>query len=296
MTPPLASIPGVANVHTLHGPDADPTAPPGLLVEVPHGADTQAHYDALAQRLESPLPAHLDRFFHVNTDVGAWDVGLAAAQQWVDADPTRSAVAIRCAIPRTFIDVNRVIDVAVSDGLTPGLMPWITVPEDRMLLRALHDRYTVLVRGAYQRVCGAGGLALIPHTYAPRTVPIDHIGMDIVDALERVYAPGVIEIAPLRPEVDLITVTPEGDDRSPPGVADAFTEQLAAVGIAVERNGAYNLHPVTMGARWSNAWPGRVLCFEVRRDLVTHWEPFVTKALRADGITTIARCLAHALG
>ena len=58
---------GIAEQVTVRGQRA--TGPATLLIEVPHGADTAAHYDALAARLVGPLPARLDRFFHVNPDV-----------------------------------------------------------------------------------------------------------------------------------------------------------------------------------------------------------------------------------
>lgn len=291
----IESRPGVAEVLRIDGPHADPEADPTLLVEVPHGADTQAHYDHLREQLASPLPDRLERFFWVNTDVAAWDIGLRTAQRYVERVPTASALAIRCAIPRTFVDVNRVVGEAPRDGLTPGMQPWITDATDRRLLSGLHARYTALVKGAYRQVCGGGGLALIPHTYAPRSVPITSVGMDIVEQLERCYQPDAIEEAPLRSEVDLITVTPEGEDLAPPGLADALTPALAEIGLTVQHNHAYNLHPVTMGARWSNTWPGKVLCFEVRRDLVTKWEPFVAKSMRDDVIGRIADTLAGCL-
>lgn len=291
----IRSEPGIASVHVLHGAEADPGAPPALLVEVPHGADTQADYDAVARQLKSPLPDRLERFFHVNTDVGAFPLGLRTAERFVEAVPTASALVVRAEIPRTFVDVNRVIGEAARDGLNAALLPWVVHPDDRAWLTGLHARYTALVEAAYQRVCDAGGIALIPHSYAPREVPIAAIDFDIVAALEHVYAPERIETAPLRGEVDLITRTPEGADLAPPGMAERLTASLAAHGITVHHNGAYNLHPVTMGARWSNRWPGQVLCFEVRRDLVTHWDPFVPKALRTDGIDRLAASLVDAL-
>ena len=59
----LASEPGVVEVVRRGGVDG-----PGLLIEVPHGADTLEHYQALRAQLRSVLPAGLERFFCMNTD------------------------------------------------------------------------------------------------------------------------------------------------------------------------------------------------------------------------------------
>jgi hypothetical protein len=279
----------------VRGPLADPTAPAGLLIEVPHGADTQAHYDALAGALVSRFPARLDRFFHVNTDVGAWQLGERVARRLVELVPTASILAIRCAIPRTFVDTNRVLGELPAAGMTPGIPPYVTDPADHTLLRALHARYTACVADAYQEVCGAGGLALIPHTYAPRTVPIEVIDERIVDELDRVYQPQILDVSPLRPEIDLITHTPEGEDLSPPGLAAELIAGFAAIGHHAQVGVSYSLHPSTQGAAWSRQYPGQVICFEVRRDLVTHWEPFVEKRIRVDAVERLAEVVVDAL-
>ncbi len=286
----ITNIEGVAEIHRFGD------GPTRLLVETPHGADTRAHYDALATRLRSPLPDHLERFFHVNTDEGAWAIARAAAEAFARRVPDASVLALRCVIPRTFIDVNRVLDADRSqDNLTPGLQPWITAPEDVALLTELHTRYTAIAAAAYAEVCGAGGRALIPHTYAPRSVPIARVDREIIDNLERVYQPGVIETAPLRAEIDLITETPEGEELAPEGLADRVSARLEALGYAVERNGAYTLHPVSTGARWSALYPRQVFGFEVRRDLVTYWEPFVPNRHRSEVIDALGEALAAAL-
>jgi hypothetical protein len=285
--------------------DPPERARPGLLIEVPHGADTQALYDQLEAQLTSPLPPRLEKFFWVNTDVAAFALALRIAERFVQRHPEKSALVVRCTIPRTFVDVNRVLDDDAErpKGLTPGMQPWIRTPEDQQRLYAMHREYTAFAGRAYRAVLGPPGteprddgpVALIPHTYAPRSVPITVVDMDIVGALEAVYAPGEIEKAPLRAEIDFITETPEGEDQSPPGLVDALVPKLAALGHQVAHNHAYSLHPVTMGAKWSGIWPGRVLCFEVRRDLVTHWDPFVVKALREDAIDGIAGAVASSL-
>jgi hypothetical protein len=67
----LKSIEGVAFVERIDGPDADPGAPATMLVEVPHGADRRAHYDALRARMVGALPDDLHLFFHVNSGTTA---------------------------------------------------------------------------------------------------------------------------------------------------------------------------------------------------------------------------------
>ena len=266
--------------------------PPTLVIEVPHGADEQVHYDTLRAELHSPLPAHLERFFWVNTDVGAYALGRRIAERTAAAGG--SALVLRCLIPRTFIDVNRRVDTA-EPGMTPGLQPYITDARDCTLLLELHQRYTAAAEAAYSRVL-PGGFAVIPHTYAPHTVPITVIDANIVTELERVYQPAIHATCPLRPAIDLITETPEGEDRSPPGVVDALRTLFAQQGIEAVQDHSYNLHPATMGRVWSDRWPGRIVCFEARRDVVTDWNPFGPKPLREDRIDAIAAVLVQALG
>lgn len=261
------------------------------LVEVPHGADEPRHYRLLESLLRSPLPDDLIAFFQVNTDVGSWALGQALVRALeARGEPV---CAIRCGIPRTFVDVNRVLSDH-EQGFTPGLQPWITDPADKMLLTSLHVAYTSVVRAAYHGICGRGGRALIPHTYAPRTVPITDVDATIVEQLRSFYDTPRIEECPLRPEVDFITTTPDGEDLAIPVVPDLMA-RLADLGVKAERDGSYTLHPVTMGARWSADHPGQVLCFEVRRDLVTEWTPFDPQPLRHDRIEAIAHALVDGL-
>lgn len=261
------------------------------LIEVPHGADEPQHYRFVEALLQSPLPDDLIAFFQVNTDVGSWALGRALVEG-LEARGER-VCAIRCGIPRTFIDVNRVL-TDEEQGFTPGLQPWITAPEDRLLLTSLHVAYTSVVRAAYHDICGRGGKALIPHTYAPRTVPITTVDATIVEQLRSFYDTERIGDCPLRPELDFITLTPEGEDLAIPGVP-RLVDALADVGVQAEVGGSYVLHPVTMGARWSHDHPGQVLCFEVRRDLVTEWTPFQPQPLRSDRIEAIAAALIEGL-
>lgn len=291
-----------AHIETLRGTDADAEAVPSLLVEVPHGADRLSHYRDLATQLRGPLPRELDHFFCVNTDVGAWQLGRAVAEAVVVLRPDVAVRAIRCLVPRTFIDTNRVPDAGgphSEGGVTPGLQPYIHDPADQTLLRRLHRDYTATVAAAYAEVCGAGGLAFIPHTYGPVTMGIDKVDDAIVDKLHWALAPERAETWPLRAEVDLIHCDADGESLAPAGMIDAMHRELADVAEVVE-NGAYWLHPSTMGARWAATYPAQVLTLEVRRDLlVTEWTPFAEMAVEAESVARfawpIARVLAAAL-
>jgi len=295
----LRSIPGVAHVERFQGAHAADGTPPTLVVEVPHGADRTRHYDALAARLQSPLPDGLVDFFHVNTDVGAWDLGRAIAAAFLAARVRESVLLVRCLVPRTFVDCNRVLgdEAALTQGgLTPGLQPWITHPDDRTLLRQMHRAYVDLVDAAVADVVGRGGHLVSPHTYAPRTVGIDTVDLDIVENLHRVYAPELADTWPLRPEIDLITADGEGVRQAPAGVTDAVVAELSAQGREVVENGTYWLHPATRAAQLSARHPGRALCFELRRDLaVKSWTPFAEMRPDHDQLAPVARVVGAAL-
>jgi len=275
---PLSSIDGVAFVERIAGPAADPAAPPCLLVEVPHGADLRAHYDALRARMIGALPDDLHVFFHVNTDVGAWAYGRRVAERVVAADPRRSALLVRCLIPRTFVDANRLEDAKDSlarTGLTAGVAPYVRDPADVALLLALHRSYVALVERAYERVCGAGGFALSPHTYGPRTMGIAQIDDDIVHALRKAHEPEAWASWPVRPEVDILTRTTEGARHAPEGMVERLTDAYRAIGICAVESVTYQLSPVTQSWRYVMRYPERVLCLEVRRDLlVAEYTPF----------------------
>lgn len=270
-------LPGLVEL-TPFGPTEGPESPLDLVIEVPHGAAGPDELFALARRLRSALPARIERFFYVNTDVGAYALSEAIAARVLAARPQTRGVLARALVPRTFLDVNRLLDASAeayaSGGVTAGVPSFITDPDDLRLLSGIYADYRAALDPIWARLA-PGGLGLTPHTYAPRTVGISRVDERIVENLEACYAPGVEETWPLRPEVDLITTTPEGLDLAPPGLADALTRGLAALGVTAERDKSYNLHPVTLGNLRSVAWPGQVLCFEVRRDLLVRaWTPF----------------------
>ncbi|MBK7859442.1 MAG: hypothetical protein IPJ65_12625 [Archangiaceae bacterium] len=276
--PHLESIPFVADVERLDGPQADRSAPPSLLVEVPHGADQRAHYDTLRTRLVGVLPEDLHVFFHVNTDIGAYQWGRRVAERVVAADPTQSAVVIRCLVPRTFIDTNRLEstgDDLKKAGLTAGVAPYVRHPRDVELLLGLHRTYVGLTESAYGQVCGAGGFALSPHTYGPRTMAIEKIDDTIVELLKQAHEPSAWEKWPVRPEVDIISKDPEGRALAPAGMVQRLIARYREAGVTAVDSQTYTLAPAAQGSRWAAKYPDRFLCLEVRRDLlVEKYRPF----------------------
>ena len=301
MTAALASIEGVVDVEVLRGARATAATPPSLLIEVPHGACRRAHYDALRAQMKGDLPADLHCFFSINTDVGAWEYGRATARRVLQEHPEKSAVVVRSLIPRTLIDCNR---PATRDGgdlqkgaLTAGVPAYIDHADDHALLVGLHAKYVEVAEAAFALVCGKnGGLAIIPHTYGPRTLGIQGVGRDIVDQLRWACAPERESTWPLRADVDLLTTDPDGRDWSPPGMVPALVDGFATVGLQAKANNAYNLHPASLGHTWSTRYPGRVLCLEVRRDhLVQAWTPFDEMTVVDEKVARVAGVLAPVL-
>jgi hypothetical protein len=294
------SLDGVAYVEILRGAEASADSPPEFLVEVPHGADQRRHYDALRERLVGELPADLHAFFHVNTDEGAWAYGRATAEAIVAAAPQRSALLVRCLIPRTFVDCNRPADYdggnLSSGGLTAGIPVYVTDDRDRALLLELHTAYVGLAEAAFAAVCGQGGQALVPHTYGPRSLDIAGVDATIVDQLRVAYAPERVESWPIRAEVDLLTRDGEGTELAPAGVEAALLEAFTEAGFEPRANDTYYLHSAALGHRWSVTYPGQVTCLEVRRDLVVEsWEPFEEGRPSAERVERIARVLGPTL-
>jgi len=272
----MRSIPDIVDVTVARGARAPEGAPPDLIIEIPHGATRTADYDAVAAQLTSTLPDRLVDFFHVNTDAGAPELGLAIARRFVADEPGRIAVVLRCRIPRTFIDCNRRMDATPEDfragKVTPGLMPWITSDADRALLRGLYDRYVAAVIDATSRL--AGGALLLLHSYAPRTVDVE-VDANIVASLHRAYQPEVEPTWPLRPPIDVIGKTIEGVDLAPAAVVDALRAQFEPLGLPVANSATYPLHPSTLAWARVQEHPGRAVCIEVRRDLLAApFEPF----------------------
>lgn len=301
MTPssPIASsIADVVDVELIRGDRAPEGAAPDLLIEIPHGATRTTDFTNVASRMESPLPEGLVDFFHVNTDAGAPELALATARRFVALEPSRSVVILRCRIPRTFMDCNRRIDASAEDfkaaKVTPGLMPWVTAPADRALLRERYDAYVGAVRSAVAATMPSGAMLML-HTYAPRDVDVQ-VDEHIVTSLRRAYQPEVEPTWPLRPEIDLIGRDLDGSSHLPPAVAEAVKSGMAAEGVTVGGGETYPMHPSTLAWDHATAWPGRTLCMEVRRDLVAEpFDPFTEMRIGEAKVARLAGPLAEAL-
>jgi len=263
----IESIPGVCDVD-LRGPR---DRPPDVLIELPHGATREAHFDALRTKLAGVYPRDLKDFFFVNTDAGAPECAAEIARRL--AHGGASVLVVRCLIPRTFVDCNRLIDgTASAGGMTPGLPEYVGDAQDARALVRLHGSYQKLARQAYELVCAPGGIALTLHTYAPRSVRIDKIDECIVRVLRRAYEPQAYERWERRPQVDLISEDVDGQRLAPPAIVESLKREYAAIGVEVGENATYRLHPDTMGYVRSVAHPGRVLCMEISRELLA--DPF----------------------
>jgi hypothetical protein len=296
----IQSIPDVADVELVRGAAAPADAPPSLLVEVPHGADERRHYDALRARLVGDLPADLHCFFHINTDVGAYAVGRWVAEELVARQPSRSALVVRSLIPRTFIDCNRPADFGGGDlkqgGLTAGIPAYVTDERDLVLLRGLHQQYVSLAERAFALVCGGGGLALVPHTYGPRSMGIDGVGADIVEKLRWATEPARWATWKERAPIDLLTRDGQGTELSPPGMEAGLMAAFTAAGFETRANDTYYVHESSLAWTWCTRFVGAVLCLEVRRDLlVPVWRPFEETTADPAKVAPVASVLTDAL-
>ena len=275
---PIKSVPDVCDVLCLASHGAPPDAAPDLLIELPHGATRTADFERVHRRLVSELPDQLSAFFYVNTDVGSYECAGEVARGLVDPlqgdRAYRKVLILRSLIPRTFVDCNRVVAPAAEGGgkMTPALPEYVTAPEDREFLEDLHAAYQAVASEAYDQVCGAGGMGLQIHTYAPKSVDIDRIDDNIVDALRRAYEPAVYETWERRPDVDIISEASDGTPLAPPALVTAIKQGFAGIGIGARENATYRLHPETMGYRHSARFAGRVLCIEISRALLA--DPF----------------------
>jgi hypothetical protein len=293
----MRSIPDVCEVELLRGARAG--AVPDLMLEVPHGATLAAHYDRVRSELRGSFPADLREFFFVNTDVGAPEVARRTAELFVAADPRRSALVVRCLVPRTFVDCNRVIDVdaapraSAAGEFTPGVHTWVSDPHDLALLLARYRAYRALVEDAAQRVCGGGGQMLMVHSYAPRSIDVA-VDEHIVERLREAYQPERYSTWPLRAPVDLIVDTPDGERLASAELLARVQQSFRAAGYEVVLNGAYALHPMTLAAMIAARHPGHTLCLELRRDLlVTSFTPFAEMHADPEKIERVARALAR---
>jgi len=158
--------------------------------------------------------------------------------------------------------------------MSPGLPPWVRDASDQRLLLERYNAYRDVAAAAFETTCGAGGLGVCVHTYAPRSVDVpidDKIGQHMRAA----YAADRVSSWPLRAAFDLITHDPAGREIASPRLARAAESELGAAGFEVVRNNAYSLHEVTLAHEFATRHRGQTLCFEARRDLlVPEFTPF----------------------
>lgn len=301
MSEPVCSVPGVCDVQYLRGARAAVGAPADLLLEVAHGATAAADYTELRSALRGQYPDDLQQFFFVNTDVGAPELALAVAKRVVLNQPLRTAVVVRCLLPRTFVDCNRRIErdavakASKAGEMTPGLQPWVQDAHDRELLLQRYFAYRAVVTAAFEAVSARGGLTLFVHSYAPRSIDVP-VDADIVRSLRAAYAPDRIANWKLRPAVDLITHDPGGRELASRELAQRAEAEYASAGFEVARNATYALHPVTLAHGFAEQQPKGTLCLEVRRDLlVPEFVPFVPLMADAAKVLRAALPLAAAV-
>jgi hypothetical protein len=298
---PSLSIPGVCDVVIVRGKKAPANLPPDVLLEVPHGATSTADFASLRAELVGRFPDRLEDFFHVNTDVGAPEVAARAAALLPDLDPRRAAIVLTSRIPRTFVDCNRMIDATTSPSpsasgdVTPGLMPWMTDPADRALVLARYGRYRALVSGWTEQVLDRGGVAIQVHSYAPLEIDVA-VDLKIVETLHAAYRPEALPRWKLRPEIDLIVVAPDRRRLAAPRLAQELRAGYEKAGIGVAEGEAYTLHPQTVAGHLAARYPGRTLCYEMRRDLlVDEFIPFVAMRVSPEKVERHAVILANAI-
>lgn len=292
------SIPKIADLHIVRGASAPEATRPDILFEVPHGATETEDFLEVAGLLESPLPPCLSDFFHVNTDVGAFELALRTAERLVELAPERAVSILRCRIPRTFIDCNRRIESSSEDfkegKVTPGLMPWVTAPADIALLRERYDAYMAAVASATEEIGPTGAVVLL-HTYAPHQVGVE-VDVNIVANLRKAYEPDLLSTWPLRPEIDVISRDMQGVNHAPQALLEALRTEFLPLEWPVMNGETYPLHPSTMAWDHVMARPGRALCVEFRRDLLADpFDPFVQMNICPLKVDRIAAAFARAL-
>ena len=298
----VQSVPDVCDVLCLPADGASRENPPGLLIELPHGATRISDFERVQRRLVSELPDQLSAFFFVNTDVGSYECAREVARCLADLERedrvARKVLILRSLIPRTFIDCNRVVvpKAAGTGEMTPAMPEYITAPADRDLLRSLHAAYQSVARRAYDQVCGTGGRGLQVHSYAPRSIGIDHIDGNIVDALRKAYEPTIYETWEKRPEVDIISEASDGTLLAPSGLVASIKQAYARIGIEARENATYRLHPETMGYHYSERFAGRVLCIEISRALLADpFSPFEEMHIGQEKVERVSGPIVEAL-
>lgn len=296
----IQSVPHVCDVEVIAHPEAV-RGQPDLLCEIPHGATATRHYSAIRGMLSPDLPDDLIDYFFVNTDVGSTEYARRVAELVVEgSERPLSVVLLRCLIPRTFIDTNRVIDADSTEAngarLTTAMADYIRDPQDAETLLDMYRRYHAVAERGYELVCGSGGLAVMAHTYAPRSVEIESFDEGIGRALRRAYEPEQYANWKVRPPVDLITKDPEGVTLAPKQIVETLLHGYAEIDIEATENACYRLHPISMAHRYSARYPDQVLCVEIARDLLADpFSPFEEMNIAHEKVNRISGPIATAL-
>ena len=125
---------------------------------------------------------------------------------------------------------------------------------------------------------------------------IERVDAEIVSSLRRAHEPEAWASWPLRPEIELITRTPEGERRAPEALVQALLEAYRALGLQITDSEVYNLHPATQAARWAQRFSEQTLCLEIRRDrLVESYEPFTQMRVNGAAVDRLAEPLVEAI-
>lgn len=312
---PIESIENVCHVQTIAGKDADPSAPPDVLIELPHGA-VDAHNIEHYKRFAADYPERHDDLFWVNTDQGSPEYAqrfaellttppsesgmpmFSATHGHADQNAARRKVLIvKAEIPRTIVDVNRLWEVPSEDFKKASLtvaVPGFVREEEKATIKEAYDAYQQVARQAYQLVCGeASGKAYNLHTYAPISVsPVE--GEYIVDTLRRAYTPEDYPNHPKRPTVELITTPPEGECLADRRLVDALMTTVREAELEVHENDPFNLHPTTTVHNHAARYPGQVLCLEVSRAFLAEpFSPFEKMTIDSAKVEIVAQALAR---
>ena len=294
------SIENIVEIFEVAGRDSVSNQAPNILIEIPHGATLRLHFEELRAHLSSVFPSDLIDFFFVNTDVGAPELAKFTAEILSRLDHSYKILIVRSLIPRTFVDCNRILDLseqeALAAGITVGLPVYVTEDEDKAFLLQRYASYQQEAAKAYESVCGSGGLALMLHSYAPKKVGISAVKEDIVERLHKVYAPEQYEQWPVRPQVDFIHQTPNGEILDHAVLRQNMTSHLEAAGLCVAQGDSYQLHPATTAYGWSKKYRSKTVCVEVRRDLLMdQFEPFSEMSVDVEQLGKIATAMAYGI-
>ena len=266
---------------------------PSVFIELPHGATKTEHYHTFAQRMPE-IDTSMIQFFYTNTDIGTPELAKEVMSLLEETD----VCILQSYIPRTFVDCNRNLERNLSDykaaKVTPGLPSY--VPEHHhQWLKDIHKRYTRKAEELYKKVCGNNGVAIMLHSYAPKSVGIHTVDKDIVEKLRWAYEPEQYTQWPERPEIDIICTTLEGVNIAHPIL---YKELRALLGTqyTIGSSQTYPMHHATMAYAHAQKYFEQTLCLEIRRDLlVEKFRPCVELPIQPQRIHHFAQKIAKAI-